>query len=226
MCIALLISVMLKLAVLRVVGAHPIAGKRLSSKGNAQGAGRPVKPVLRDIHFPVSVLSFQAKAKKLIQPHNSSFSASRGWVTKFFAQHKLALHARTSISQKLPRQLEGVLTKFSKDAAKFMRIDKYPLSVVGNRDETTAFFDMVQSKCIAEKGDKECDVRSSRSEKKHLTVVLSATADGKMLPPMIIFKGKTDRTICNLNIPINFVVKTQEKTWTNDDLMQVWVEYI
>ena len=67
------------------------------------------------------------------------------------------------------------------------------------------------SKCIAKKGDKECVVCSSGSEKKHLTVVLSATADGKMLPPMIIFKVKTDQIILNLNIPTDFAVKTQEK---------------
>ena len=72
-----------------------------------------------------------------------------------------------------------------------MRIGKYPLSLVGNMDETPAFFDMVPSKCIAKKGDKECVVRSSGSEKKHLTVVLSATAEWKMLPAIIIFKGKT-----------------------------------
>ena len=61
-----------------MVGAHPIADKRLSSKRNAQGAGRPLSYpvevedemlkwilVLRDLHLPVSVLSFQEKAKKL-----------------------------------------------------------------------------------------------------------------------------------------------------------------
>ena len=54
-----------------VAGAHPIADKRLSSKGNAQGAGRPLSYpgeledellkwilVLRDLYFPVSVLNF------------------------------------------------------------------------------------------------------------------------------------------------------------------------
>ena len=45
-------------------------------------------------------------------------------------------------------------------------------------------------------------------KKKHLTVVSSAT-DGQMLPPMIIFKGKTEQTICVLNIPPGFIVKTQ-----------------
>ena len=147
-------------------------------------------------------------------------------MTKFFARHKLAFRARTSISQKLPRQLERVLTKFYKDAVKFMRIGKYPISLVGNMDATPAFFDMVPSKCIVKKGDKECVVRSSGSEKKHLTFILLATPDGKMLPPMIILTGKTDQTNRNLNIPTNFVAKTQEKAWMDDDLMHIWVEEI
>ena len=107
-----------------------------------------------------------------------------------------------------------------------MRIGKYPLSLVGNMDETPVFLDMVRSKCIAAKGTKECVLHTSGGEKKHLTVVLSATGDGKMLPPMIIFKGKTDRTISDLNIPAGFIVKTQEKAWMDDDLMKVWVEDI
>ena len=76
--------------------------------------------------------------KLVIQSHNSS-NASRGWVRKLFNQHKLALRARTSVSQKLPKQLEGVLSKFYEDAARFRRIGKYPLSLVGNMDETLAF---------------------------------------------------------------------------------------
>ena len=163
-----------------------------SSKGNYLGAADDDDElddeqlkwtfVLRDCHFPVSVMSLKEKAKLLIQPHNPSFDASRGWVRKFFNRHKLALRSRTSISQKLPKQLEDVLSKFYEDAARFMRIGKYPLSLIGNMDETPAFFDMVLSKCISKKGEKECVVRSSGNEKKHLKVVLSATADGKMLP--------------------------------------------
>ena len=47
-----------------------------------------------------------------------------------------------------------------------------------------------------------------------------------MLPTMIIFKGKTDRTISDRNIPAGFIVKTQEKAWMDDHLMKVWVEDI
>ena len=50
-------------------------------------------------------------------------------------------------------------------------------------DDASAFFDIVLSKYIAKKGERECVVRSWRNEKKHLTIALSAMAVGQMLPP-------------------------------------------
>ena len=107
-----------------------------------------------------------------------------------------------------------------------MRIGKYPLSLVGNMDKTPAFFDMVPSKCIAAKGTKECVDSTSGGKKKHIKIVLAAMGDEKMLPPMIIFKGKTDRTISDLNIPAEVIMKLQEKAWMDDHLMKVRVEDI
>ena len=54
-------------------------------------------------------------------------------------------------------------------------------------------------------------------KKKQLTVVLSSTAGRQMLPPMIIFRGKTDHAIRNLHILLSFIVKTHEKAWMDDD---------
>ena len=68
-------------------------------------------------------------------------------------------------------------------------------------------------------------LRSSGSENKHL-VVLSATTDGLLFPPMIIFKRKTKQTIRDLNILLGFIVKTQKKAWMDDDFMKVWTEEI
>ena len=129
------------------------------------------------------------------------------------------------MSQKLPRQLEESISKFYADAGRFMRIGKYPRSLVGNMDETPAFFDMVPTKSICKIGSRECVVRTSGNDKKHITIILSAAADGTLLPPMLIFKGKTERTIGKLRVPEGFVVKTQEKAWM-DDLMIVWLDEI
>ena len=206
-----------------IIKTCPVAGKKIIPKRqNFPGAGRPLSYpveleyelikwvlVLLDLNFPVSILALQENAQNLIQPGNPEFKGSPGCIEKFFNRHKLSLRSRTSVSHKLSSQLESVLTKFYADGAKFIRIGKYPHSLVGDMDETPAFFDMVPQKCIAAKGTKECVVRTSGGEKKHLTVVFSATGDGKMLPPMIIFKEKT---ISDLNILAGFIVKTRTMT--------------
>ena len=217
----------------------PTRNGKLNDKGNHSGAGRSLtypleveKDILswllelRGLHAPVSILTLQEKAKPVVHPHNPTFNASCGRVEKFFARHRLSLLSRTSVRQKLPKQLEGLITKFYEDAGRYMRIGKYPRSLVVNMDETPALFDMIPVKSICKTGSRECIVRTSGSEKKHVTVVLSAAADGTMLPPMLIFKGKADKTIKKLRIPEGFIVKTQEKPWMDKGFMEVWVEEI
>ena len=139
----------------------------LFDKGIHPGAGRPItypKDVenelvacilqLLDLHVSVSVLSFQEKAKNVICPHQSTFSASKGWVKKFFSRHRLSLWNRTSVSQKLPRQLEGCLTKFFEGTGPYMRIGKYPHSLIWNMDETPAFFNMILLKVFVKLAQK------------------------------------------------------------------------
>ena len=168
---------------LRNIVKTPGRAVKLSDKGNRSGAGRPITyPLevendlirwileLRDLYVPVSVLALQEKAKGVVQPHNPDFNASRGWVAKLFQRHRLSLHSRTSVSQKLPRHLEESISKFYADAGRF---GKYPRSLVGNMGETPAFFDMVPTKSICKMSSRECVVRTSGNDKKHITIVLS-----------------------------------------------------
>ena len=115
----------------------PMLNSKLNDKGNHSRAGRSLtyplevkKDILswffelRDLHVPVSIMTLQEKAKHVVRPHNPTFNASRGWVEKFFARHRLSLLSRTSVSQKLPKQLEGLITKFYEDAGCYMPIGK------------------------------------------------------------------------------------------------------
>ena len=54
-------------------------------------------------------------------------------------------------------------------------------------------------------------------------VVLTVAADGSMLPPMVIFKGK-----CRLKLtaPEGVVVSVQTKAWMDEDLMTEYLEHI
>lgn len=66
----------------------------------------------------------------------------------------------------------------------------YPKEMISNIDETPMYFDMVSNKTDDRKGRKTISVHTAGAKKRHLTVVLPATADGQLLPPTIVFKGK------------------------------------
>ena len=91
-------------------------------------------------------------------------------------------------------------------------------------DETPVFFDMVPEKSLVQKSQKSVTIRTSGSEKRHVTVVLTVAADGFMLPPMIIFWGKTNQTIKDIEALEGFVIVTQEKAWMNESLIFIWFD--
>ena len=88
------------------------------------------------------VASFEKIYQSKTQPYYQKFKASRGWLQKFSQRHGLALRRRTSITQKLSKQLEEKFPALYEMCAKFLKIRKYPLAVFGNMDETPVFFDM------------------------------------------------------------------------------------
>lgn len=68
---------------------------------------------------------------------------------------------------------------------------QYPKEIIGNMDETLLYFDMIRSWSLEKRGGgaKEVRVKSTGVQKQHITIILACTGDGRMLPPMIIFKG-------------------------------------
>ena len=61
------------------------------------------------------------------------------------------------------------------------------------------------------------------SEKRRSTAVLSCTSTGKMLPPMIIFKGTTMRCTRGISSFNGTVVSYQKKAWVDEHEMLKWI---
>jgi len=125
---------------------------------------------MRDLQMPISRTDIQIKGKELITPYNP----------KFMDRNKLVLRAKTSLAQCLPAQLEDMITKFYTDVQRVRQKASYPFCFIGNMDETPAYFDLVPSKVVSRKGAKDCRVITTGSEKRHVTVVLTVMADGRM----------------------------------------------
>ena len=96
--------------------------------------------IRRDAQLPVSSELIKAKAKLLIKPHNQQFKASKGWLQKFLPRHSLSMRSRTSISQKLPIQLESKLQGFLNEIRVLRERHGYSSDMIINMDETPIVF--------------------------------------------------------------------------------------
>lgn len=153
----------------------------------------------RDLHLAISVRNIIDQAVLTIGPICPSFQGCRGWVQKFMRRNNLTIRAKTSIAQKLPIALEEKMANFFQSVQSARKQTKYPDSLIVNMDETPMYFDMASPKTVSQRGTKTISIRSTGAEKRRLTVVLAASADGQMLPAMVIFKGK--RALKNITVP-------------------------
>jgi len=82
------------------------------------------------------------------------------------------------MSQKLPADLEQKISSFT-SFVRDLRLDNdFDDEFIINMDETPVFFDLVPNKTVSVKGSKSVIVRTSGSDKKHVTVMLAVAANG------------------------------------------------
>ena len=92
---------------------------------------------LRAGNLRVTCKNIQRKAIEFAQASgNEEFGASRGWMDKFFRHNGLSLRHRTVVSQRLPQDLVPKVTGIIMKTRRRHHSKDYPLSSIGNTDET------------------------------------------------------------------------------------------
>ena len=72
---------------------------------------------------------------------------------------------------------------------KLMTDNQYPLSMIGNMDESPIWLDMPGDTTVSRAGEHTVSVRTTRHDKGWLTVILPTMADGRKLNPFVVFEG-------------------------------------
>ena len=174
----------------------------------------------------VTTQVIHCKALSIIRPVMPTFKASEGWVRRFMKRNNLVLRAKTRVSQTLPKDLEEKITAFRNEVANIFEDGDYPLDYIANMDETPVYLDLLPSNVVDKKGKKTINMRTTASEKNRIMATLACTASGKMLPPFVVFKGKTKRTLKKLKVPKGVVCTTQSKAWMDETRMIEWIEQV
>ena len=155
---------------------------------------------------------------------NSTFKASSGWLQKWMKRFNVTQRAKTSVAQSLPADLSDKVVSFQKFIIRMHNIREYPLSAIGNMDETPVFFDLPGNTTLNTVGEKSILLKTTGHEKDRITVALAAMANGKKLPPFVILKGV--RPPKKEDVPSSIRVYMTSNGWMNEQASEYWVRNI
>lgn len=88
-------------------------------------------------------------------------------------------------------------------------------------DETAVWLDMPGETTIETVGVKSVPLKTTGHEKERVTVCLTAMADGRKLPPLLIFKGK--RMPNELKNVTGAVIELSPNGWMNEQVTGAWL---
>ena len=126
------------------------------------------------------------------------------------------------VSQRLPQDLIPKVSSFVLWVRKLRQEHQYPLSAIGNMDETPLWLDMPGDPTVARVGERSVSVQVTGHDKGRFTVILAAMADGRKQNLFIVFKGV--HPIPELTKIPGDVVCLSRNGWMNEALTVQWVD--
>ena len=95
---------------------------------------------------------------------------------------------------------------------------KIPDCLIINWDQTGSNFVPVSEWTMDAEGSKQVAI-SHMDDKRQMTVLLSCTKSGNLLPPQLIYQGKTDNCHPQFNFPADWDITHTESHWSTSDSM-------
>ena len=159
----------------------------------------------------VSGLILRLEAKELSS--DPDFKASLGWYQRWKKHHSISLRTKTTLAQRLPQDLEEKTIQFHRFVIALRQRYGHSLSRLFNMDETPMRFELPLSITLEFSGSRTVQW-SLAAPRRGTLQSLAVAADGKKLPPSVIFKGV--RTPRDLAVPDTVRVSFDKKGWMDE----------
>ena len=149
-------------------------------------------------------------------------------VQRFLRTNKVSIRRKTHEAQKHPQETQDLAEKFIVSMRPFLLQSNQDKRFIINMDQTPIFFSMVPNTTLNRVGERSVNVRSSSSSTMRVTVALTVTAAGGLLPPMFVFKAKPGGHVQRelRNFPEGAAYTVQHNTWMDESVMLQWVDRV
>ena len=143
-------------------------------------------------------------------------TVTKGWLQSLYNRMNMSRHLATTSRLTVAYPLwEEVRTQLHNDIASVVLMYNIPDELILNIDQIPSKFVATENVTMVETGSKHAS-RIGRSDKRGITVTLSETITGKILPFQLIYTGKTARSLPSVEFPNRFCLSYNPKHWRNE----------
>ena len=128
----------------------------------------------------------------ILSAHGGSLELGKKWADSILLRMGLVKRKATKAARKIPPDFADIKLTFLQRVAEIVRENKVPSELVINWDQTGAKFVPTSQWTLAQQGVKQVDV-TGLDDKCEMTALLAHTLSGSLLPPQLIYAGKTMR---------------------------------
>jgi hypothetical protein len=135
----------------------------------------------------------------------------------------------THTSQQPPAEVESETFDFMRFVGIIVSDGNRDRRFIINMDQTPVYFIISSKRTLEVIGKKNIHIRTSMNDTKRVTVAVTITADGTLLPSTLVFKGKPDGHIAKKEFstyPKTHFYKCQEAAWMDEEVMIAWVNKV
>ena len=187
---------------------------------------------LREQGMPVSISMVASKAAQLSPTFSrKSRTAKSSAARRFVRSHRLVHRLGTHESQRSPAETAADAIDFMTSVARPKVLDqasRHPDYIL-NMDQTPIPFTYNAKKTLEVVGRRTVHVRKSTNDTKRATFAMTVTASGKVLKPLLVFKGAPNGRIVKNEFPgytRDVIYACQDNAWMDERVMLMWISKV
>ena len=138
----------------------------------------------------------------LLKEHGRHIDLNKSWAKSFLTRLDYVKRKGTRTARKIPPDFPEMKASFLNKVAEAVSTFHIPPAMVVNCDQTGSKMVPVNPWSLAAEGSKQVAI-VSLDDKREITVLLSVSLDGQLLPPQVIYAGKTPR--CHPSLVVRII---------------------
>ena len=158
------------------------------------------------------------KKPSLLKEHGGSLDLGKKWAESFLVHGGFVKRKATKAARKLPPDYPDLKLAYLKRIQDEVEAHDIPWDMVINWDQTGLKLVPVNSWTMAKPVGKE--------DKREITALLAVTASGTLLPPQLIYQGKTDGCHPKISFPADWNISHSDSHWCIETTMLEYTDKV